>query len=135
MFLNVNNTSLEKCPLCISIDVHLAYFLKITKIWCVFKTDMSLCKITGSYGPKRCKARAEDKFQKALFTYQPKSNIYVPTTIGTFPFMRGTAFSFSDDDTLSLRLTFSSSVLLIFTSWVWRSINFASSVLSLTISR
>ena len=42
-------------------------------IWCAFKTDMSLCKITGSYGPYHCKARAKDKFQKALFTYHPKN--------------------------------------------------------------
>ena len=34
---------------------------------------MSLCQITGSYGPYLCKARAKDKFQKALFTYHPKN--------------------------------------------------------------
>ena len=105
------------------------------KIWCAFKTDMSLCQITGSYGPYHCKARAKDKFQKVLYIYQPQKDIYVPTIIGPFPFMSGSPSSFSDDDTLCLRLTLSSSVLLIFTSWVWRSINFASSVFSLTISR
>ena len=88
---------------------------------------MSLCQTTGSRGPCRCKARAEDRFQKALFTYQPpKIDIYVPTPIGTFSFMSGSPFSFSDDDTLCLPLTLSSSVLLIFTSWVWRLICFES---------
>ena len=46
--------------------------------------------------------------QKALFTYQPpKIDIYVPTPIGTFSFMSGSPFSFSDDDTLCLPLTLS----------------------------
>ena len=106
------------------------------KIWCAFKTDMSLCQITGSYGPYHCKARAKDKFQKVLYTYQPpKIDIYVPTPIGTLPFMSGSPFFFSDKDTICLRLILSSRVLLIFTSWLWRSINFASSVFNLTISR
>ena len=103
---------------------------------------MSLCQITGSCGPYRCNARAEDKFQKVCSLTNPpppppprKKDIYVPTPIGTFPFMSGSPFSFSDNDTLCLRSTLYSSVLLIFTFWVWRLIDFASSVLSLTISR
>ena len=134
LFLNVNKT-LEKCPLCIRIHVHLVYFLKITKIWCAFKTDMSLCQITGSYWPYHCKVRAKNKFQKYCTLTNPPKDIYEPMPIGTFPFMSGSPFSCSDDDTLCLRVSLSSSVLLIFTSWVWRLINFASSVLSLTISR
>ena len=74
-------------------------------------------------------------FKKFCTLTNPPKDNYEPTPIGTFPFMSGSPFSFSDDITLCLRLTLSSSVLLIFTSWVWRSINFASSVFSLTISR
>ena len=37
---------------------------------------MSLCQITGSYGPYRCKARTEDKFQKSI--------VHLPTPKKTF---------------------------------------------------
>ena len=76
-------------------------------------------------------------FKKVLSAYQPPKDIYVPTPIGTFPFMSRSPFSFSDDVTLSLRFTLSSSVLLIFTSWLWRSIRelcFQSNDFTLTLN-
>ena len=73
LFLFVWTKPIEKCPLhtCLIVII-----INITKFWCAFKANMSLCQSPGSCGPYRWKARAKDKFQKALLTYQaPKTSM------------------------------------------------------------